>query len=120
MKGHTAFRIKQKLLNFLKNNMHILTNDQTMRELKVNDNLQIEKRLITKAKFTEHQIKTSYQVFKCNRPKVPFANALKRATATISITSFLVNETMSSDEKNVIYVIKMQWMQIALYWSNRR
>ena len=85
-----------ELFGIFKNNMHILTNDQTMREAlstsKIIKNKRQPpnlKRLITKAKFTVQKMKTFNKVFKCNRPIVPFANALKRVTVTLSMVKLL-------------------------------
>ena len=64
-----------EMFGIFKNNMNILTNDQTMREalstskiIKSKRQPPNLKRLITKAKFTEQKIKTSNKLFKCNRP----------------------------------------------------
>ena len=84
-----------EMFGIFKNNMHILTNDQTMSEalstskiIKSKRQPPNLKRLITKAEFTEqkinHLIKFSSEIAQI----VPFANALKRVTVTISMVKF--------------------------------
>ena len=73
-----------EMFGIFKNNMHILTNDQTMREtlstskiIKSKRQPPNLKRLITKAKFTEQKIKTSNKVFKCNRPNCALCECIE-------------------------------------------
>ena len=103
-----------EMFGIFKNNMHILTNDQTMREalskskiIKSKRQPPNLKRLITKAKFTEQKIKTSNKVFKCNRPNCALCECIEEGNCyNFNGKVFYVNETMSCDVKNVIYAIK--------------
>ena len=94
--------------------MHSLTDDQTMREalsgskiIKSKRQPPNLKRLITKAKFTEQQIKTTIKVFKRNRPNCALCEYIEEGNSyNFNGKVFYVNETMSCDVKNVIYVMK--------------
>ena len=103
-----------EMFGIFENNMHILTNDETMREalstskiIKSKRQPPNLKRLITKAKFTEQKINTSNKVFKCNRPNCALCECIEEGNCYNSNGKvFYVNETMSCDVKNVIYAIK--------------
>ena len=103
-----------EMFGILKSNMHILTNDQTMREalseskiIKSKRQPPNLKRLITKAKFTEQQIKTTNKVYKCKRPNCALCECIEEGNSyNFNGKVFYVNETMSCDVKNVIYVMK--------------
>ena len=103
-----------EMFGILKSNMHILTNDQTMREglseskiIKSKIQPQNLKRLITKAKFTEQQIKTTNKVFKCNRLNCVLCECIEEGNSyNFNGKVFYVNATMSCDVKNVICVMK--------------
>ena len=99
--------------------MHILTNDQTMRETLSSSKIIKSKRqppnlkrltCITKAKFTKQKINTIHLIKFSSviAQIVPFANALNEEGNCYNSNGkvFYVNETMSCDAKNVIYVIK--------------
>ena len=101
------------MFGIFKNNMHILTNDETMREAlstskiikskRQHPNL---KRLITKAKFTQQKIKTTNKVFKCNRPNCALCESIEEGNCyNFNGKVFYVNETMSCDVKNAIYLL---------------
>ena len=103
-----------EMFGIFKSNMHILTNDQTMREalseskiIKSKRQPPNLKRLITKAKFTEQQIKTTNKVFKCKCPNCALCECIEEGNSyNFNGKVFYVNETMSCDVKNVIYVMK--------------
>ena len=96
------------MFGIFKNNMHILTNDQTMREalstskiIKSKRQPPNLKRLITKAKFAEMKIK------KCNRLNCALCESIEEGNCyNFNSEVFYVNETMSCDVKNVMYAIK--------------
>ena len=96
-----------EMFGILKSNLHILTNDQTMsgalsgsKFIKSKRQPPNFKKLITKAKFTEQQIKTSNKVFKCNRPNCALCDHLEEGNAyDFNGKVFYVNATMSCDVK---------------------
>lgn len=108
-----------EMFGILRNSMHILTNDQTMREALSNSKLIKSKRqppnikkILTKAKFEEQQSKNSHNVFKCKRPNCALCEYLEEGESyNFKGKVFYVNETMSCDVKNVLYVLKCNGCQ---------
>ena len=104
-----------EMFGVLKSNMHILTNDQTMREalseskiIKSKRQPPNLKRLITKAKFMEWQIKTTNKVFKCKRPNCALCKCIEEGNSyNFNGKVFYLNETRSCDVKNVILCHEM-------------
>ena len=115
-------------MELLKSNLHILTNDSTMRGalsgskiIKSKRQRPNLKRLITKARFTEQHIRTSNKVFKCNRSHCALCECLDEGNSyNFNGKVFYVNETMSCDVKKCNLCYKMQRMQRTAYWSNKR
>ena len=86
-----------EMFGILKSNMHILTNDQTMREalseskiIKSKRQPPNLKRLITEAKFTERQLKQQIKCSNVTARIALFANVLKRVTHTISMVKYFL------------------------------
>ena len=65
------------------------------------------KKLLTKAKFEEQGSKTKHRVFKCNRANCALCGYLAEGNSyDFKGKIFYVNENMSCDVKNVIYVLE--------------
>ena len=103
-----------EMFGILKSNVHILTNDQTMREaLSTSKIIKSEwqppnlKKILTKAKFAEQAPRTTHKVFKCNRTNCALCDYLAEGHSfNFKGKIFYVKETMSCDMKKVIYVLQ--------------
>ena len=103
-----------EMFRILKGNIHILTNDQTMREALSTSKIIKSKRqppnlkkILTKAKFAEQASRTMHKVFKCNRANCALCDYLAEGHSfNFKGKIFNVKETMSCDVKNVIYVLQ--------------
>ena len=102
------------MFRILKGNIHILTNDQTMREALSTSKIIKSKRqppnlkkILTKAKFAEQASRTMHKVFKCNRANCALCDYLAEGHSfNFKSKTFYVKETMSCYVKNVIYVLQ--------------
>ena len=102
------------MFGILKSNVHIFTNDQTMREALSTSKIIERKRQppnlknnLTKAKFQEHASRTMHKVFKCNRANCALCDHLAEGYSfNFKGELFYIKETMSCDVKNVIYVLQ--------------
>ena len=102
------------MFGILKSNVHLLTNDQTMREALSTSKIIKSKRqppnlkkILTKAKFAEQASRTMHKVFKCNRANCALCDYLAEGNSfNFKGKTFYVKETMSCDVKNVIYVLQ--------------
>ena len=102
------------MFGILKGNIHILTNDQTMREALSTSKIIKSKRqppnlkkILTKAKFAEQSSRTIQKVFKCKRANCALCDYLAEGHSfNFKGKIFYAKETMSCDVKNVIYVLQ--------------
>ena len=102
-----------EMFSILKNNLHFLTSDQTMRDvlsgtkiIKSKGQPPNLKKLITKARFTDNRTSTTNFVSKCNHPNCGLCECLNESNSyNFNGKIFYVNETMSCDVRNVIYVL---------------
>ena len=96
-----------EMFGILKGNIHILSNDQTMREALAESKIIKSKRqtpnlkkLLTKAKFEEQRSRTKHRVFKCNRANCALCGYLAEGNSyDFKGKIFYVNENMSCDVK---------------------
>ena len=103
-----------EMFGTLKGNIHILSNDETMREALAKSKIIKSKRqppnlkkLLTKAKFGEQRSRTKHKVFKCNRANCALCGYLAEGNSyDFKSKIFYVNENMSCDVKNVIFVLE--------------
>ena len=103
-----------EMFGILKSNVHILTNDLTMREALSTSKIIKSKRqppnlkkILTKAKFAEQASRTMHKVFKCNRANCALCDYLEEGHSfNFKSKIFSVKQTMSCDVKNVIYVLQ--------------
>ena len=97
------------MFGILKGNIHILTNDQTMREalstykiIKSKRQPPNLKKILTKAKFAEQASRTSHKVFKCTCANCALCDYLAEGHSfNFKGKIFSVKETMSCEVKNV-------------------
>ena len=102
-----------EMFSILKNNLYFLTSDQTMCDalsgmkiIKTKGHPPNLKKLITKARFTDNRTSTTNFVSKCNHPNCGLCECLDESNSyNFNGKVFYVNETMSCDVRNVIYVL---------------
>ena len=108
-----------EMFSIFKNNLHFLTSDQTIRDALSGTGIIKSKRqppklktktkkkkTYHKARFTDTRTSTTNFVSKCNRRNCGLCECLDESNSyNFNGKIFYVNETMSCDVRNVIYVI---------------